>query len=280
VRRILSLFFLAIVVVSFQIDSAFAVNGDFRAGEGLDEEGNSAVDVEAHDRYRAPGYSGTVGSSRRQSTECNRNADGQCQVAIQYSECIDEMNRGVTPTTAAITDPANTNTYTTVCGYSLPETRTVQYNPQDEADAIAWVRDYFSQTELPKPRPEISAPNGGICGVVHTIDLHMPVEVVHQEGTTPFGALDLHIYGRVRMDWGDGTRETYTTGGGPYPSVIKHSWTTRGYYDINAHATWSANYSLGPYNGYIYTGTLSGIATDGSINDFRVWEAQAMLVNE
>jgi hypothetical protein len=124
----------------------------------------------------------------------------------------------------------------------------------------------------------MSAPNGGICGAVHTLDLHMPVELQHKEVATQFGDLDLHIYGRVDIDWGDGTKNTYTTSGGPYPSAIAHSWTTRGFYQIHAHANWIANYTLGPYNGYTYSGVLSGIATDGTINDFRVWEAQAMLI--
>jgi hypothetical protein len=247
--------------------------------EGVDG-GQSSTEISAHDQNRVADHRGTVGVTTRQTAEPKCNEFGQCEVAIRYSECLAEMDdQGISPTTTPVTaDPSDTYTYTTVCFNSLPEERVGVRDPQDEADVVAWAKDYFRRTALPTPAPEMSAPNGGICGVVHTANLHMPLEVVHEESSTPFGSMRLHVYGTVHADWGDGKRSTYRTSGGPYPSAIAHSWPDRGFYNINFRTDWVATYTLGPYNGFTYTGVLSGVSTQGSVPNFRVWEAQAMRI--
>lgn len=254
---------------------------------GVDHSGRKAVQTEAHDKQRAPGYSGQVNTSPRKTNTCVPDADGLCEVKPEASPCIDENEAGQSYLDIQErVDRENANrgpndrAISVYCGGTVPyfQERTVAYNPQDEINIANWVRDYFNSTALPVPKPEISAKNGGICGVIHTLDLHMPVELRHQEMNTPFGPLELHLYGKIEINWGDGETTHHTTAGGPYPSSIGHSWTTRGHYNITANAHWRADYSLGPYNGYIHSGTLSGITTTGSIDNFRIFEAQAILV--
>jgi hypothetical protein len=269
----------------------------------LDELGNKTIDTNAsdggttYDTGRVDGMKGTIGYSQRQTDDAQR-----YPMPVVSTPCQAAMNNGGTATPRPLVQTASAktgNVHIRQTANTTP-TNTLEFDPADppqvyfavcrvnennNADAPAqdevfdWLKTYFSRTKLPTPTPEISAKDGGICGVVHTVDLHMPTELLHRD-TTPFGSLDLHIYGRVIMDWGDETRhDVYTTGGGPYPySAISHYWTDRGFYNIKAHADWIANYRLGPYNGVSYTGVLSGISTEGAINDFRVWEAQAMLI--
>jgi hypothetical protein len=223
---------------------------------------------------RAPAGTGTVGTQPRiQEARVDRDEDVQFQLAGS----IGGNSGDDAPQINTLDyDPNNPpDVYFAVCRVN----QTDPTDPEVQDEVLDWLKLYFSRTMLPTPRPEISAQNGGICGVVHTVDLHMPTELLHRDMATPFGALSLHIYGRVIMNWGDGKREVHLTGGGPYPnSSIKHSWTDRGNYDIEAHADWIANYTLGPYNGVTYSGVLTGISTEGSIENFKVWEAQAMLI--
>jgi hypothetical protein len=141
------------------------------------------------------------------------------------------------------------------------------------ADARQRVVNYVRSMRLPKPRPEISAPNGGICGVVHTLDLHIDdVNPAFYDPTTDFGPMVVRFHGKFTVDWGDGTKNVYRTSGGPHPSVIGHSWTDRGFYNITVTADWTAEWSLGGFSGVV-----GGFRTTGSIDQWRVWEAQAML---
>lgn len=148
----------------------------------------------------------------------------------------------------------------------------VNNRPQAEQYAL----DYVRRIGLDRPKPEISAKNGGICGVVHTLDLRMNVERIFRDATAPYGTLNLHAYAASTVDWGDGRKQTYYTSGGPFPNTaISHAWTDRGYYDIQVNTRWTVHWSMGPYNG-----VLAGIPSSAAINDFRVWEAQAFLINE
>lgn len=263
---------------------------DTSDNQGRTDRTNSSVTVDAHDRRREPGYSGPVYYQKRTTKQCVSDK-AECEIPIVIPKCEYEHSLGKSYEQIrqeAEEEIANLQpgqgTFNDTCinsGLLFFLQRAVPLaGPQDEAAVIDWVKDYFRRTQLPNPQPQISAPNGGICGVIHTVDMHMPVEVLHQEASTPFGPMQLHLYGKVTVDWGDGTKDTYASGGGPFPnSAIKHFWTTRGFYNIEAQANWTASYTIGPYNGYTYSGALSGVTTSGSIDNFRVWEAQAMLIN-
>jgi hypothetical protein len=148
-------------------------------------------------------------------------------------------------------------------------------------EVVDFAKSYFSSIQLPVPQPEISAPNGGICGVTHSLDLHIPVEKLYETDGTAFGDVDMHIYGRVNVDWGDGTPfGQYTTSGAPYPnSQISHVWTTKGFYNIAVTVSWDADVVIGPYNGQTYEVDLTGLTTTGGIQNWRVWEAQAVITS-
>lgn len=308
-RRVV-LLLLATALITATSQPVGALTREVKENQSFDETGQKAIDTTAQDdggaweTGRVEGARGTINYSQREVATDRYNMpiyDAPCDaptgngtvntgprvqqassdngnVAFQLAQATQPDRNSSAPTVNTLEFDATNppEVYFAVCRVNNPDPT----DPQVQEDVLAWVKAYFSQTRLPKPAPEISAPNGGICGVIHTVDLHMPTELMHRDTSTPFGTLSLHIYGRVMMNWGDGSRrEVHTTGGGPYPySAIKHSWTDRGFYDINAHADWIANYSLGPYNGVTYSGVLTGISTEGSINDFRVWEAQAMLI--
>lgn len=166
------------------------------------------------------------------------------------------------------------NTYIPACGPLSPAQQAQANPPQQQAAAEAYARDYLQRVVLDKPRPVISAQRGGICGVEHSLDLRMRTERIFQDASAPYGTLDIHAYAVNTVDWGDGTVNRYTTSGGPWPNMsISHFWTHRGVYNINVTSVWTAHWSMGPYSG-----VLSGLAASGSIDNFRVWEAQAMLV--
>ena len=163
-------------------------------------------------------------------------------------------------------------TYIPACGDLT--TTTPMDDTENRTRAEDYARHYLQIVGLDKPHPEISAKNGGICGVEHSLDLHMRMERLFEDNAAPYGTLTIHAYSKAIVDWGDGSTGTYAMSGGPFPNKsIAHSWSTRGTYDINVTATWSAAWSMGPYSG-----VLQGIPATGSINDFRVWEAQAMLI--
>jgi hypothetical protein len=164
-------------------------------------------------------------------------------------------------------------TYIPACG-ELPAAAPATDPANNRVQAEDYARHYLQIVGLDKPRPQISAQNGGICGVEHSLDLNMRMERAFEDGGAPYGTLNIHAYSIATVNWGDGLTGRYSTSGGPWPNKsIAHAWTDRGYYDINVAASWSAAWSMGPYSG-----VLTGIPASASINDFRVWEAQAMLV--
>lgn len=158
---------------------------------------------------------------------------------------------------------------------ATPRPRGLGQPSPERAEAERYVVDYLKLMALERPRPEISAKQGGICGVEHSLDLHMRTERIFEDSDAPYGTLDVHAYAAVKVNWGDGQSGTYYNGGAPWPkSQIVHAWQTRGYYDIDVNATWSASWSMGPYSGIIV-----GVPATGSIEDFRVWEIQAVITS-
>lgn len=132
--------------------------------------------------------------------------------------------------------------------------------------------EYFRTHHLPVPAPVVSAPEG-ITGAVHSLDLRMPATEMYTDNSTPLGPVVLNATGRFTVDWGDGTSDTYTVTGAPYPdSLLTHTWRDRGTYDIAVTAQWSIDWS---YAGQ--TGTVTGLTTTGAIPAFTVYELQAVV---
>jgi len=142
------------------------------------------------------------------------------------------------------------------------------------ADITAVVRDYVRTLSMPVPKPQMSA-SEGITGARHSLDLHTQASRAFPNENTSFGQLKATAHGSFTVDWGDGTKGTYSTTGAPWPnSNITHFWTTRGTYNISVIASWSVDWSLGGYSGVI-----TGLQTTGTINNWPVIEAQAVIVH-
>lgn len=144
---------------------------------------------------------------------------------------------------------------------------------QTAAQATAVVRDYIRTLSMPVPAPTMSAPEG-ITGARHSLDQHMEAARTFPVEDTSFGQLRATAHGRFTVDWGDGTKNSYTNTGAPWPnSAISHVWTTTGSYGITVTAQWNLDWSLGGYSGVI-----TGLQTTANIPNWHVIEAQAVLI--
>lgn len=140
--------------------------------------------------------------------------------------------------------------------------------------ARAYAVDYVRSLAMPVPGPVISAPNGGICGAVHSLALGIEPRASFTDPDTPFGPLVVHVTGTFVVDWGDGSSGSYSTAGAPWPNTeISHSWAVSRHYDITVTATWTADWTFGGYSGVV-----AGLTTTGAIRNWPVMEAQAVLV--
>ncbi len=156
---------------------------------------------------------------------------------------------------------------------------TLQFFPQPGAPAVPpavlaqqTAADFFKRIPLPTPQPKMSAPSG-IAGASHQLDMQTPSAVSFSEAGTAFGELQVSARARFAVDWGDGTSDSYTTAGGPWPSSpVSHSWSKRGSYTVIVTAYWSAHWQLGGFSG-----DVGGLSTSGSIPNFEVGEIQATL---
>ena len=167
-----------------------------------------------------------------------------------------------------------------VAGPAIPLCTVVEpTNPAAQAArqqgaARAYALDYFKSLPLPIPQPKLSAQEG-ITGARHQLDLQISPTATFKDPETTFGALTMDCYGSFTVNWGDGTKNTYSVTGAPYPkSTIVHSWAKRGHYIITVTANWSADWSFGTYSG-----TLSGLSTTATIADFPVGDLQAVVRN-
>jgi hypothetical protein len=240
-------------------------------GVGRDINQDSSPAVKVEDQQNRPGskrnshYSGVVPKE-------SSGGGGGAPTTIPQLRSDSTMDEFVNAVCANPDQYFDEPTYIPACGELTGAPPAA--DTDNRAQAEAYARHYLQIVGLDKPRLEISAKNGGICGVEHSLDLHMRMERVFEDGDAPYGTLNIHAYAKAVVDWGDGSHGMYFTSGGPFPNKsIAHAWTDRGYYNINATATWSAAWSMGPYSG-----VLAGIPATGSIDNFRVWEAQAMII--
>jgi hypothetical protein len=128
------------------------------------------------------------------------------------------------------------------------------------------------EVDLPDPKPAI-APGWAITGM----PAYLETRGVRQRtytSDTPFGPLELVATGRYYVDWGDGTATgPHDAEGEPWPDgKITHTYIHVGTYDVVVTQRWSATWRIGDANG-----TLSGLQTEGRIEDFRVEQVQAVV---
>ncbi len=131
---------------------------------------------------------------------------------------------------------------------------------------------FWQDIPLPKPGPFI-APGWAITGKYAYLETHGERQHTYTR-ETPFGPLVLTARGRYSVDWGDGTQTgPYDLEGGPWPDgQITHTYIDVGTYDVVVTEQWSATWQLGGENG-----TLTGLQTEGRIEDLRVEQVQAVV---
>jgi len=139
-------------------------------------------------------------------------------------------------------------------------------------DPVVYAISFWQDIPLPKPGPFI-APGWAITGKYAYLETHGERQHTYTR-ETPFGPLVLTATGRYSVDWGDGTQTgPYDFEGGPWPDgEITHTYIDVGIYDVVVTEQWSATWRLGGESG-----TLSGLQTEGRIEDLRVEQVQAVV---
>lgn len=223
--------------------------------------GESAGDAQFTARYlyELPPRSGSGGGGASQG-DGGGTPDPNRMCVVEFPDRWGEMKRWTAPCEAIIHD-----TPTVFAPFE-----DVEADPAVEAAAIA--EEYIRNLSMPEPNPEMSAPEG-ISGATHSLDLNIPDAQTFRTETGEFGELRATAHGRFTINWGDGTTSTHTSAGGPWPDGdIWHTWTKSGNYDIAVQADWVLDWSLGSYSG-----TLVGLGTDATLEDWSVIEAQALI---
>ncbi len=131
---------------------------------------------------------------------------------------------------------------------------------------------FWQDIPLPKPAPSI-APGWGITGKAAYLETHG--ERQHEYARdTPFGPLTLAATGRYHVDWGDGeTTGPYDVEGGAWPDgQITHTYINTGHYNLVVTEEWTSTWHLGDESG-----DLDGLATEGTLDNFRVEQIQAVV---
>jgi len=131
---------------------------------------------------------------------------------------------------------------------------------------------FWQDIPLPKPAPSI-APGWAITGKTAYLETHGERQHDYSRDT-PFGALNLTAAGHYYVDWGDGaTTGPYDMEGGAWPDgQITHTYIDVGHYNVVVTEKWSSTWHLGGENG-----TLTGLETEGGIDNFRVEQIQAVV---
>ncbi len=144
--------------------------------------------------------------------------------------------------------------------------------PATAIDPVVYAVQFWQDIPLPTPAPSI-APGWAITGKYAYLETHGQRQHTFTRDT-PFGPLVLMATGEYLVDWGDGEQTgPYDIEGGPWPDgQITHTYINVGTYDVVVTEQWSATWRLGGE-----TGTLTGLSTEGRIEDFRVEQVQAVV---
>ena len=141
-----------------------------------------------------------------------------------------------------------------------------------QASPATWALSFWGEILLPKPAPHI-APGFAITGKTAYLETGGTTTGTYTRDT-PLGPLTLHTTGRFYVDWGDGSplAGPFDDPGGPWPTGrITHVYTDVGALDVVVSERWTATWQLAGEGG-----TLSGLRTEGRIDDFPVEEIQAV----
>jgi hypothetical protein len=137
---------------------------------------------------------------------------------------------------------------------------------------------YWTTIPLPVPRPSLP-PGYAVTGKPIYLVTGGTVQPPPFVKATPLGLLTIRATGTYSVDWGDGSRPTwsgpYEQEGEPWPSgEIDHTYDVAGKVRVTVVEHWSASWSLAGV-----TGTLGGLHTEASIAAFPVEQLQAIITN-
>ena len=163
---------------------------------------------------------------------------------------------------------------TTCYGPEPPPDPRGRRRPPMEAPPISpqeIVEQTLVNVRLPEPQPNVD-PGYAVTGL--RAYLETGNDTTHTFPTIPtvLGGLSISASSTHTVDWGDGTTTgPHSSTGGKYPDGdITHVYKDTGVVDITVTQNWTATWSLAGQSG-----TISGLSSSGSIDDFVVREVQA-----
>jgi len=126
--------------------------------------------------------------------------------------------------------------------------------------------------QLPEPRPRI-APGHAITGLRAYLETGSATTHRFDPIRTVLGPLSISATSTYTVDWGDGTTTgPHETSGGAYPDGdITHVYQRTATVDVTVTQHWTAQWSLAGQSG-----TVTGLVSSGTIEDFRIREVQAV----
>jgi len=138
--------------------------------------------------------------------------------------------------------------------------------------------NFWKTIPLPVPAPTVP-PGYALAGKVAYLVTGGTTDPAPYEYNTPLGVLTLKATGQYLVDWGDSSAPTwsgpYSFEGLAYPNgQITHVYENSGSYTIALREDWSATWSLAGS-----TGTVTGLVTSATIDDFVVKQLQTIFAN-
>lgn len=124
-------------------------------------------------------------------------------------------------------------------------------------------------TQLDRPDPAI-APGRAITGLRSYLDIRGPTGFHGRiTVTAPALTIDVNASAQYRVDWGDGTIETFASAGGPYPDGdVTHVYTTSGDYTVTVTPVWSVSWAGGGFD-VDFTAELASSTVDLPVEEVR-----------
>lgn len=133
------------------------------------------------------------------------------------------------------------------------------------------VEQTLVNVRLPEPQPNVD-PGYAVTGLRAYLETGNSTTHTFPTISTVLGPLSISATSTYTVNWGDGTTTgPHSTSGGKYPNgTITHVYGNTGVVDITVTQNWTATWSLAGQSG-----TISGLSSSGTIDDFVVREIQA-----
>ena len=120
------------------------------------------------------------------------------------------------------------------------------FEPDEQTPSPAMVRDVI-EGQLPLPEPALQPSERTLPGLRTYLEIGAPTSwSADLEGTAIPVTLSVSGEAEYRVDWGDGTVETYDSAGGPYPDGdVTHVYADAGEVTVTVTPIWTVTWSVG-----------------------------------